>query len=271
MDGVSKPPFFFAHGDLANGGLYCQRMARELGPDQPLYAIAPHGTFGGDLPSTFEEIAADYLELIRSVQPKGPYHLGGYCNGAMAMYEAAQQLIRAGETVSVLVLLDPPDLYFFLLRQRITRWGKLIGLSDRQGRNTYQRISEGMDIWQNHGSLRLLSEFWTRSMSWTLKTLKPLWESQNTAATSSKPNLNFHYYEVIASYEPQVYLGSKSAWIILRRGNSRLYTRQISCWSRFVPDAHFNSISGNYVELKSSMGEIAEIIKTSLTKPSLKK
>ena len=74
-----------------------------------LYAIAPHGTFGGDPPSSFEEIASSFVKLIRSVQPEGPYHLGGYCNGAVAIYEVAQQLMRAGETVAALVLLDQRD------------------------------------------------------------------------------------------------------------------------------------------------------------------
>jgi hypothetical protein len=268
--GASKAPFFFAHGDLENGGLYCQRMAHELGPDQPLYSIAPHGTFGGDLPSTFEEIAADYVELIRSVQPKGPYYLGGYCNGAMAMYEGAQQLIRAGETVSALVLLDPPDLYFFLLRQRIARLGKLIGLSDRHGRNTYQRIAEGIETWQHRGPLRLLSDFFNRIGHWTIKIFKPFFESQKTAPTPSMPNLNFHYYEVIASYKPQAYLGSKSVWIILRKEDSDLYARQISCWSRFILDARFEGISGTHVELKGSIGEIADIIKTAIEEPQPK-
>jgi amino acid adenylation domain-containing protein len=268
--GTSIAPFFFAHGDLKNGGLYCQRLARRLGPDQPLYAIAPHGTLGGDLPSTFEAIAADYLPLIRSVQPKGPYYLGGYCNGAMAMYEVAQQLIRAGEIVMLLVLLDPPDLYFFLLRQKIARLGKLLGLSEHQGRNIYQRIAEGIEIWLEHGFRRLLSEFWSRLICWSGKIVKPLLKFQKIVPAPYQLNLNFHYYEVIAGYELQANLGSKSVCIILRQEDAKLCSRQMSCWSRFIPDARFEGISGTHVELKNSIREIADIIKTLLRNPQPK-
>src|ERR1035441_3228902 len=170
--GTGKPPFFFAHGDYVVGGLYCQRIVQRLDADQPFYALAPHGTFGEDLLPSFEETAASFVEWIRSVQPKGPYYLGGFCNGAVAMYEAAQQLIRAGETVAALVLLDPPDLYFFLLRRRITGLGRLVGLPVLTGRAAYQRIAEGIEIWQYYGLLRLLSDFWNRMIRWTLKNLK---------------------------------------------------------------------------------------------------
>ena len=145
--GTSKPPFFFAHGDYLFRGLYCQRIVRQLDADQPFYALSPHGTFGGDLLSSYEEVAASYVELIRSVQPKGPYYLGGFCNGALAVYEVAQQLSRAGESVKALVLLDPPDLYLFLLRRKIAQLGKLVGIPERQCRGAFQRIAEGIETW----------------------------------------------------------------------------------------------------------------------------
>jgi pyochelin synthetase len=259
--GDSLTPFFFAHGDLENGGLYCQRLAPRLGADQPFYSIAPHGTFGGPLPSSFEEIATDYVALIRSIQPMGPYCLGGYCNGAMAMYEASQQLTRAGETVSTLILLDPPDLYFFLLRQRISRFGKLLGLSESQGRNFYQRTAEGIEIWRDEGAVGLLKAFWVRWIAWLGKLAKGLFGKKETG--DSGPNLNFHYYETIASYKLQNYRGF-NVWILLRREDLELYVRQVQCWTKFIPRALYHGISGSHLELKESMGEIAEIISTAL-------
>jgi thioesterase domain-containing protein len=263
--GASKPPFFFAHGDFENGGFYCQRIVHRLDADQPFYALAPHGTFGGDLLFNFEEIAASYVELIRSVQPKGPYYLGGFCNGAVAMYEVAQQLIRAGETVTALVLFDPPGFYSFRLRRRITGLGKLVGLPERQCRAAFQRIAEGIVIWQYQGTLRLLGEFWDRSISWTLKALKRPFEFQKTAPTPSTPRLNFHYVEIMADYEPEAYLGSKSIWIIFRQRESQ-EPGQVSYWSAFIPEAHFEIIPGTHAELKNNMGQIADIIKTALRK-----
>ena len=263
--GGGKTPFFFAHGDYIFGGLYCRRIVHGLDAEQPFYAIAPHGTFGGDLPSRFGEIAESLVQMIRSIQPKGPYQLGGFCNGALAMYEAAQQLIRAGETVKALVLFDPPDLSLFILRRKLSRLGRLLHLPEHPGRNSYQRIAESIEIWRSYGVLRFLSDLWNRSIQWTLKILKHLFDFQKTAPAPAPPNLDVHYREVMAQYEPQAYRG-QSVWIILRKEESDRYPRQISYWSGFIPDARFEVIHGTHLELKSSMGEITDIIKAALSK-----
>ena len=39
----ARAPFFFLHGDFVEGGLYCVKMARQIGTDRPFYAIDPHG------------------------------------------------------------------------------------------------------------------------------------------------------------------------------------------------------------------------------------
>jgi amino acid adenylation domain-containing protein len=103
--GGNGTPMFFFHGDFDEGGLYCVKMARHLGPDRPFHAIDPHGVHD-ELPHTIEEMAAARLELIRQIRPKGPYILGGYCNGGLVAFEIARRLEAAGETVSSLLLLS---------------------------------------------------------------------------------------------------------------------------------------------------------------------
>ena len=44
---------------------------------------------------------------MRSIEPKGPYYLGGYCFGGTVAFEMAQQLRREGQEVALLVLLVP--------------------------------------------------------------------------------------------------------------------------------------------------------------------
>jgi thioesterase domain-containing protein len=53
-----------------------------------------------------EEMAAHYIELMRSVQPQGPYYLGGWCTGGMVAFEMAQQLQAQGHKVALLALLE---------------------------------------------------------------------------------------------------------------------------------------------------------------------
>ena len=98
--GGSKPPFFclFSSADLA----------LRLSPDQPFYALQPHGLVGRRAPATVEAAAADYLKEIQAIQPRGPYFLGGFSFGGLVVFEMARQLYRQGQQIAFLALLDPP-------------------------------------------------------------------------------------------------------------------------------------------------------------------
>jgi hypothetical protein len=108
--GGSRRPFFFLHGHYLGTAYYCFPLARALGPDQPFYALDPYKLDDLSVPPTLEEIAATHLEALRAIQPAGPYLLGGFCNGGLVAYEMARQLHAAGQTVDLLVLLDPMPL-----------------------------------------------------------------------------------------------------------------------------------------------------------------
>jgi thioesterase domain-containing protein len=102
----SRPPFFCVHG---HGGhvLLFNDVANALGEDQPFYGIQAVGVDGKSAAyRTFEEMARHYIEEMRSVQPHGPYFIGGYCLGGPVAYEVARQLEAQGETVGLLVLFD---------------------------------------------------------------------------------------------------------------------------------------------------------------------
>jgi thioesterase domain-containing protein len=53
-------------------------------------------------------MARDYIAEIRMVQPQGPYLLGGFSGGGIVAYEMARQLLEAGESVALVVMLDTP-------------------------------------------------------------------------------------------------------------------------------------------------------------------
>ena len=102
----SKPPFFCVH---AHGGhvLFYYDLARHLGKDQPLYGLQARGLDGSEPPHrSFEEMARQYIEEMRAVQPEGPYHIGGDCLGGVIAYEMAQQLRAEGQEVAVLAMFD---------------------------------------------------------------------------------------------------------------------------------------------------------------------
>ena len=101
----SKPPLFLVHGAGGNILLY-RSLAEQLAPDYPLYGLQSKGLDGSEPLHTIEEMADCYVRELRSVQPKGPYHLGGYCLGGTIAYEMAQILTREGEEVPLVAMLD---------------------------------------------------------------------------------------------------------------------------------------------------------------------
>ena len=125
----SRAPLFCVH---AHGGhvLFYKDLARHLGSDQPFYALQARGVDGIREPAgSFEEMAAEYIEEIRGVQPTGPYRLGGDCLGGVVAYEMAQQLRALGEEVALVAMFDsfhpgyrpylPASLYELIHRVRL--------------------------------------------------------------------------------------------------------------------------------------------------------
>ncbi len=101
----SKRPFFCAHPNAGVVFPYYE-LAFSLAKEQPFYGLQSVGIAGKNQPLTsIEEMATHYIKAVRTVQPKGPYTLGGWSLGAMIAFEMAQQLQRAGESV-LLVSLD---------------------------------------------------------------------------------------------------------------------------------------------------------------------
>ncbi|MEV8313463.1 amino acid adenylation domain-containing protein [Streptomyces sp. NPDC059900] len=83
-------------------------LAGRLGLDRPFLGVQAYGINPGERAyATFEEMVARDIELIRQVQPTGPYTLWGYSFGARVAFETARQLEQAGQTVDEVILLAP--------------------------------------------------------------------------------------------------------------------------------------------------------------------
>jgi thioesterase domain-containing protein len=99
-------PLFLAHA-INGSPLPLVHLARELSP-VPVYGAAAPGLQAAGLPpATVEELAAHYARQLLLIQPRGPYHVGGYCSGATIALEMACQLWRIGQPLGPLVLIDP--------------------------------------------------------------------------------------------------------------------------------------------------------------------
>ncbi|XXY48923.1 amino acid adenylation domain-containing protein [Sorangium sp. So ce269] len=106
--GRAGRPLFCVH---AGGGtvLFYAELARHLGAQRPVYGIQARGAEDDQPPNRrVEDMAAQYVDALRAVQPEGPYLLSGYSFGALVVFEMAHQLSAAGHALGLVALIDMP-------------------------------------------------------------------------------------------------------------------------------------------------------------------
>ena len=105
----SRLPFFMVGGFLDADATVrmLSRLIPHLGLDQPIYGLQPRWLDGhSERYSSVKEVALEFLTELRTIQPKGPYLLGGDCAQGTVALEMAQELLRQGEEVRLLVMCD---------------------------------------------------------------------------------------------------------------------------------------------------------------------
>ncbi len=250
--GGSKPPFFCLHG----GG---KKLAKLLGTDQPLYGLQPHGQDGRRAPSKIEDMAADYIKEIRTIQPKGPYYLGGYSFGGMVVFEVAQQLQKQGQEIALLVLLDPTKPVY-------RRVSSLVIPSFPEPLSNITLLRD--EVHQHLGNLALLgfqerlAYLWER-VGWRIEGIKKelkMIACRFYLAVGRRVPFNlrmFYFFEIshqaARKYTPQVYTGS----MILFRTQRPSYDPRFD-WPRLaaggleiheLPGKHLEILKEPYVEV----------------------
>jgi acyl transferase domain-containing protein/thioesterase domain-containing protein/acyl carrier protein len=115
---------FLVHDGEGEIMLYLN-LARRMPDDLAVFGIEPRRVARVPLAHvSIEDMATFYVEEICRKQPCGPYLLGGMCAGGVIAYEMASQLVRSGESVELVAMLD----------------AALPGIQERQGRVTEERL-----------------------------------------------------------------------------------------------------------------------------------
>ncbi|KAA6449525.1 beta-ketoacyl synthase N-terminal-like domain-containing protein [Bacillus swezeyi] len=105
-NGKQGRPVFWFHGGVGGVEIY-QPYARKS--QRPFYGIQAKGFMTNHAPlQGIEQMATYYIEIIRAVQPEGPYDVGGYSLGGMLAYEVTRQLQNQGDVVKSIVMVDSP-------------------------------------------------------------------------------------------------------------------------------------------------------------------
>ena len=107
-DGALSP--FFIGGSHPR---YTELVAR-INPARPVYRLdvyalqATQIEHGRKPYRSVEDIARYFVREVQARQPRGPYYLGGGCEGAMVAFEMARQLQAQGETVHRVIMWTTP-------------------------------------------------------------------------------------------------------------------------------------------------------------------
>ena len=258
-EGGSRTPFFYLHGDLFGGGFYSLKLSRALGSDQPFYVMPPHNVRTSPKAPSIEEMATAHLQTLRSVRPHGPYIIGGFCLGGVVAYELAQQIIAAGETVEMLLLIDaePEDRTLSALRRACKSLGRLLRWNEqkqmKQFGEWWLRRAQ-FALWQKESAPTrgrlIVRQFRNRIVSvWNTLRRKsgdiadaPIAEPGMT----SERDVPTAFLWAAASYRPQQYHAPMAVLLsedLLHRGD---HLEQ--AWNRFAPKATVHSLKGSHLE-----------------------
>ncbi len=170
------------------------RLVAHLGPDQPIYGLKPRWLGGGgEAYKSIQEMASECIAEVRAVQPKGPYLLGGYCVAGVVALEMAQQLLREGEQIGMLALIDtarPTAIRSFLHDARY---------NIQRGKNMFKAISE-IVFAKNGARKQLIVERLRRKLG------RPV-EKLDVSVLNPRYDVILRHWRLMHRYRPEPYPG----------------------------------------------------------------
>ncbi|MEU3610352.1 amino acid adenylation domain-containing protein [Streptomyces sp. NPDC035033] len=101
-----EAPLFCVHPAAGISWVY-SGLLRRLPAERPVYGLQARGlTDPAGAPEDIGRFADEYLALVRSVRPHGPYHLLGWSFGGVVAHALAVRLQEEGEEVALLAMMD---------------------------------------------------------------------------------------------------------------------------------------------------------------------
>jgi thioesterase domain-containing protein/acyl carrier protein len=101
----ARPLFLFP---MVGGEVFSWKdLVAHLAPEQVVYGLQSLGLDGRQWSHrTLPDMAAHFIDEMRTVQAHGPYLLVGFCFGGAVALEVAHQLGEAGEEIALLAMVD---------------------------------------------------------------------------------------------------------------------------------------------------------------------
>jgi amino acid adenylation domain-containing protein len=250
----SKPPFYFVHGDYGGGGRFCRGIARNFDPDRPLFLLSPCGLDGNPAPPSIEDMAERHLQALRGQQPRGPYYLGGVCNGGLVALEMARKLTASGERVEQLIVFRATarNARFIRLRLAIERCARLLPLPVAWQRGAARHLRWFLEAWSARTPaerIGLVAEKLARlarelpmAAAAVVRRVAPGQPAPQRAAP-----LNEIYMKAVCDYIPPPYAGRVSVlWPAVEAGLESADEALVG-WRRIAPSAKLEVVPGDHL------------------------
>jgi len=239
-------PLFLVHsiwGDV----LGMRQLAVAMHSDVPVYGLRARGLQGEAPQGSVEEMAATYIEVIRSRQPHGPYRVAGHSFGGLLAFEIARLLSEQGEEIDWLGLIDAElstDAH-----SPTRRWGHRLALPYHYARAAMRQPRAAL-----RAAVGAVPRLLRRGFS-KLHRDAALAESEATwmeGASAAHQRLATHFLQLAASYRPAPYHGSMTYFLPTVR-RFHLFADPLPVWRKVtageieierVPGPHVGMVSG---------------------------
>lgn len=240
-------PLFLVHG-LSGTVMECWPLVGAVRSERPVYGLQARGLDGEQLPQQrVEEMAASYIEQMRSVQAHGPYTLIGFSFGGLIALEMAQQLQGTGEQIELLCLLDT---YVHQELPWTARMGHRLALMGRRLARAGRKLGElSASQLLAHSAGKLAAGSMAIRIAPMLRQPSAKPQAMPPAQQQVKETLT----QAMTAYQPQPYHGGTILFVraALRMGE---YFDPIPLWRRIgrggltiveIPDGHLDMVGRN--------------------------
>jgi thioesterase domain-containing protein len=256
--GGARPPFFCVVARYQDVPLF-RNLAQHLGQDQPFYALQPPQSASF---SKAEALAHHYLEMIKTVQATGPYHLGGFNIGGIVAFEAAQQLRTAGAEVSLLALIDTPYLPGNPLPYLNFRSAQAVNRVNQSLRQPLRNLLPETAATLLTKSTQAVKELLDTRFPRVSQRLEEDYETWQTTLADQGYEVTL---KAISGYKPQTYSGRIT--LFLATESPVRYTGAMWGWPRLAPNGlDVRLIKGSYIGIlkEPAVQALAEQLKACL-------
>ena len=253
---------FLVHDGDGETLLYLN-LARRLPADLAVFGIEPRRVAGVPLAHTsIEDMAAFYIEHVRKKQPHGPYFFGGMCAGGVIAYEMASQLVRAGETVALVAMLDAAapralEKRGRIAKQRLGRLKQALADTKKSGRSPVQRVSVVVGAFSQKlvGALRweIVQRFSRWSVRARFRLLRDLlMHERRWPRFVTKLTVRQIYDSAEARYAPKPLLIASVLLLRAQTGEGsdtpyrNIYIDEAFGWNSTVPDLTVIDVAGGH-------------------------